>query len=281
MPEASSEEIHQDRLLLQNPYAHAERLHSSEKHQPVVDLPVDLSAAELRGGKKLDDEFTEQEIEKIARRLQNGLWTNREAIWGEPKSPVDVLDPSVGLEAIGYVCQQVSSLGRFSVGGDEFEVAAVIDERINEVKVSGENRLDILRFTTAHELGHALMHESDGLHRDRPVGEASQNPNRDRREKEADKFASFFLMPEKQVVREFTARFNRDVIYLSEDTAFALRPGSERGLSPKSSDQRDFARTVAGAEQFGGEHFHSLAERFGVSTEAMAIRLEELGFVRV
>lgn len=182
MPEASPEEIHRDRLRLQNPYAHAEHLRSPEENKPVVDFPVGLSAARIRGGKKLDDEFTEQEIEDIARRLQNGLWTNREAIWGEPKSPVEVLDPSVGLEAIGYVCQQVPSLGRFSVGGDEFEVAAVIDERKNEVKVSGENRLDILRFTTAHELGHALMHESDGLHRDRPVGEAGQNPNRDRRQ---------------------------------------------------------------------------------------------------
>lgn len=281
MSEASPEEIHQDRLRLQNPYAHVMRRQASEEKQPVVDFPVELSAAELRGGKQLDDEFTEQEIENVARRLQNALWTKREDIWEEPKSPVEILDPSVGLEAIGYVCEQVSSLGRFTVGEDQFEVAAVMDDTNQHVKVSAENRIDILRFTTAHELGHALLHESDGLHRDRPVGEVSSNPNRDRREQEADKFASYFLMPEKRVRPEFTSRFDKKPLYLDEDTAFGLRPGSGRELSPQSTDRRDFARVVAETQQFGGNHFQSLAERFGVSTEAMAIRLEELDLVRV
>jgi Zn-dependent peptidase ImmA (M78 family) len=240
-----------------------------------------MSKAELRGGKQLDGEFTEREIENIARRLQNTLWTEREDIWEEPKSPVDILDPSVGLEAIGYVCEQVSSLGQFTVGDDQFEVAAVIDDTTQHVEVSGENRRDTLRFTTAHELGHALMHESDGLHRDRPLGEVSSNPNRDRREWEADKFASYFLMPEKQVRPEFARRFDSDQLYLDDNTAFGLRPGSERELSPQSTERRDFARVVAETQQFGGSHFHSLSERFGVSTEAMAIRLEELDLVRV
>lgn len=281
MSDASPKEIHQDRLRLQNPYAHVMRRQASEEKKSAVDFPVELSAAELRGGKQLDGEFTEQEIENVARRLQIALWTKREDIWEESKNPVDILDPSVGLEAIGYVCEQVSSLARFTIGEDQFEVAAVIDDANQYVKVSGENRLDILRFTTAHELGHALLHKSDGLHRDRPVGEASSNPNRDRREKEADKFASYFLMPEKQVFREFADRFDREAIYLNKDTAFALRPSSEDKLPLESTERRDFARAVAEAQQFGGSHFHSLAERFGVSTEAMAIRLEELDIVRV
>jgi len=232
MPKASPEKIHQDRLRLQNPYAHVMRRQAPEGKRPAVDIPVQLSKAELRGGKQLDEEFTEREIENIARRLQNTLWTEREDIWEEPKSPVDILDPSVGLEAIGYVCEQVSSLGQFTVGDDQFEVAAVIDDTTQHVEVSGENRRDTLRFTTAHELGHALMHESDGLHRDRPLGEVSSNPNRDRREWEADKFASYFLMPEKQVRPEFARRFDSDQLYLDDNTAFGLRPGSERELSP-------------------------------------------------
>lgn len=281
MSKASPEEIHQDRLRLQNPYAHVMRRQTPKGKRPAVDIPIQLSKMELRGGKQLDDEFTEREIENTARRLQNTLWTEREDIWEEPKDPVDILDPSVGLEAIGYVCEQVTSLGQFTMGEDQFEVAAVIDDTNQHVKVSSENRVDILRFTTAHELGHALMHESDGLHRDRPIGEASSNSNRDRREWEADRFASYFLMPEKRVRPEFTSRFDKELLYLDEDTAFGLRPGSERELSPQSTDRRDFARVVAETQQFGGSHFHSLSERFGVSTEAMAIRLEELDLVRV
>ena len=41
-----------------------------------------------------------------------------------------------------------------------------------------------------------------------------------------------------------------------------------------------FFPVLAAAECFDGTHFHSLAKQFGVSVEAMAIRLEELKLLR-
>jgi Zn-dependent peptidase ImmA (M78 family) len=269
----SSEKVHRDRLDLQNLYAHVTRFLS----HPEVDISVQIDPYELLGGKTLDDEFREQEIEAIARRLQNTLWEGREDIWKtKPKHPVDVLDPTIGLESVGYLCEQVPSLGRFSASGDRFKIAAVIDDQELHVKVSEENRPDTVRFTTAHELGHAILHKCDGLHRDRPIGEARSRPMKDRREREADKFASYFLMPAKQLVKAFRRRFGGRALTLTEDVAFALGPESGGDIDPTSSSRREFARALADTHQFEQNHFHSLAEKFGVSVEAMAIRLEVL-----
>jgi len=115
------------------------------------------------------------------------------------------------------------------------------------------------------------------MHRDRPMdGSEQERGSRDKFEKEADKFATFFLMPEKLVVERFRQAFLCDRFVFNDETAIALNmPGVH---SPESGCKslRELARILANARYFNGRHFPSLADRFGVSVEAMAIRLEEL-----
>jgi hypothetical protein len=47
-----------------------------------------------------------------------------------------------------------------------------------------------------------------------------------------------------------------------------------------SASSLDFAAAVAGARSFNGAHFQSLADSFGLSSKAMALRLHELELVQ-
>lgn len=287
MAEASQEQIHRDRVVHQNPYRHVTgdgefRALLPEGH-PAIDVPLHLNSTQLRGGKPLDAEFAREEIEEIARKLQNKLWKHRNEIWEEdvPEDPIDVLDPSLALETVGYVCVRATSLGRIDGGNGELKVAATIEDQRHRVEVSGDFPVEVLRFTTAHELGHALLHEANGLHRDRPLNKARSSNNRDRKEIEADKFATFFLMPGKRVKKHFANRFGKGPLQLDQDTAYGLQPGADGKLLSESESLRNFARVVAKSDRYHDDHFYSLSECFGVSVETMAIRLEELDLVKL
>ena len=115
------------------------------------------------------------------------------------------------------------------------------------------------------------------MHRDRPLDGSVRS--RTGIEFEADKFASFFLMPAKQVQETFERFFLTDQFELSETTAFALGQGEYATLSNKCKTLRQLSRLLASAEHFNGVHFMSLSSQFLVSNEAMAIRLEELQLV--
>ena len=287
MADATEEQIHRDRVVHQNPYRHVtgdgEFQALLPEGHPAVDVPLQLNSAQLRGGKPLEAEFSMEEIEEVARKLQNKLWRHRNEIWEEdvPEDPIDVLDPSLALETVGYVCVKATSLGHIDDENGEFKVAATIENRRSRVEVSGNFPVEVLRFTTAHELGHALLHEAEGLHRDRPLNKAPSNDNRDRQEVEADKFATFFLMPAKRVRKHFAIRFGKRPLHLDQNTAYGLQPGADGKLLSDSNNLREFARVVAKSDRFHDDHFYSLVERFGVSVETMAIRLEELDLVRV
>jgi len=287
MAEASQEQIHRDRVVHQNPYRHVtgdgEFQALLPEGHPAVDVPLHLNSTQLRGGKSLDAEFSREEIEEIARKLQNKLWKNRNEIWEEdvPEDPIDVLDPSLALETVGYVCVRATSLGRIDDGNGGLKVAATIEDQRHRVEISGDFPVEVLRFTTAHELGHALLHEANGLHRDLPVKKARSNDNRDQKEIEADKFATFFLMPAKRVKKHFANRFGKGPLQLDQNTAYGLQPGTDGKLLSESESLRKFARVVAKSDRYHDDHFYSLSERFGVSVETMAIRLEELDLVRL
>lgn len=92
---------------------------------------------------------------------------------------------------------------------------------------------------------------------------------------EADTFASYFLVPEKQLRAAFRKRFLTEEFRLTEATAFALTSGSLKLLKERYRSERDLARMLAAVQHYNGSHFKSLAERFGVSVEVTAIRLEE------
>jgi Zn-dependent peptidase ImmA (M78 family) len=277
-----NQNIHDERRLLQNPYAHLNQ-DGGYSRWPDRDPDSPLSAAPLvdtLGLLRIDSRtnarpFPKAKIEAIVRRLHLEIWKKREKIWpNHAPSPFDVLDPTAALRSLGYSVELSESLGQFTEHGESFEVAGVFDGQSSAVRISRRFPPEVRRFTTAHELAHALLHGTSVLHRDRGI-DGKITPARSPTETEADLFASYFLMPEKLVRQTFTDMFLVEHFELNEQTAFAL--GSDlKSLRERCRTPRELGRFLAGAHFFNDNHFRSIAEQFQVSTEAMAIRLEEL-----
>lgn len=188
-------------------------------------------------------------------------------------------DHAADVHCISY--EEVPGLiGVHGVGKDRYEVAGEIDPERGLIRVSGKFSYEIRRFTGAHELGHHFLHKGMKLHRDRPLD--GSITGLDKREREANYFAGSFLAPALTVEKAYAARFGKRPLRLTDDVAFALKGQREMHelMRTSGTGSRALARAVAGAIQFGSGHrFESLAANFGLSVEAMAIRLEEIGLV--
>jgi hypothetical protein len=190
-----------------------------------------------------------------------------------------MFEPPTAAKALGLEYIEHQELGRFGHHSDKFEVAGMLDRDRGIIAVSPRFDYPARRFTGAHEIGHYVMHTGQVMHRDRPVFHM-QGRGRPQQEKEADYFAACFLAPKKLVVEEFRARFiSGPPLHLTDDVAWNLMGESAHELFGPSAGSLHFAAAVAGATRFNGRHFTSLAELFGLSTSAMAIRLQELGLV--
>ena len=285
--EATNHEITKDRLEKQNPYAHLNesgRFSALSNHpniQPDIVSDVSLQAHFSREINTRTGRYTQIEIEQRAIKLQRIIWKHRKQIWPDatPSNPVAMLDPTVALSLIGYNSNLDETLGQFYSDGKLVEVAGTIDKSSKEIHISRQFQQHIRRFTAAHELGHALMHETSGLHRDRPLD--GTTISRIGVEFEADKFAAFFLMPRKLVQTAFRQNFLTDRFILTEATAHALNLGSYESLLEKFKTFRQLSRVLASAEHYNGLQFNSLANQFRVTNEAMAIRLEELELLEI
>lgn len=158
------------------------------------------------------------------------------------------------------------------------EVAGLIDTNNKIVRISRRFPRNVQLFTAAHELAHAVLHpDAVTLHRDRPL--AGSDQQRDWREREADWFATCFLMPGKLVRARFAQAFGAERFDLTDDTAFSLCSTSFERLLHACKTQRGLSRRLAEANSYGGREIEPLASMFSVSTTAMAIRLEQLCLV--
>lgn len=214
------------------------------------------------------------EIDDEATVLLVELWRKK-----SPSSPLDVVSPGMALEYLGY---SVSSrdLGQEYIDGALVQVAGVIDFENKEVLISTRTSREEQFFTAAHELGHAVLHPGQsGLHRDRP--EKGPAIRTDVKEVEADYFASCFLMPEKLVRKSFIRRFFVEQACLNQRTALGLCNARVSSLRGKIRSDRDLSRILAECVCYERIKFPSLKSEYLVSTEAMAIRLEDLGLVRL
>lgn len=278
-----AQRIRRSRADLQNPYAY---LNSEGGYDALVRGRAGITAlidmAHVLKGRSRGRAFPRLEIERIVRNLHAEMWLRRAEIFqsADEVDPLQILDPEIALRSLGYTVVIRESLGQHLAGRDSFEVAGIVDNSNEKVEISRRFAPAIRNFTAAHELGHAVLHEGSGLHRDRGLDGASTGP-RDPREAEADLFASYFLLPEKQVRAAFKTRFLAQEFRLTEATVFALGSGSLRHLQERCRSERDLARTLAAAQHYNGVYFKSLSERFGVSNQVMAIRLEELGLVTI
>jgi hypothetical protein len=294
MNKSLNEIISESRRLLQNPYAYLNGEGCYEavivprfreiKSDPIVFSPDLIRGCSLRSRKGRHElRYSFVDIEQNAKNLQNTLWKHRRNIWSNdvPSNPLDILDPALAIKSIGYDYDLSESLGQFSLSGKLMEVAGVIDSSTKEVKISRQFQPTIRNFTTAHELGHAILHDAKGLHRDRPLDGTMIGESREALELEADKFATYFLMPSKLIRSRFNQFFCTSQFLLTEETLFALTAGKSTDLRNKIKSLRDLSRLLANAEFYNGKYFDSLANQFKVSSEAMAIRLEEMKLISV
>lgn len=260
------ENLHLDRLRLQNPYAHMERLYSDEDGQPLRRRPQVLSASD-------------QAVAAAVAHVHRQLWQHRREFWGDqvPTDAVKLLNVGHALKLQGYQLSYVADVGQHAGRGNDLEVAGVIDRDRREVRISPTLPEVVQRFTAGHELAHAVLHpQTGGIHRDRPLEGSARSS--DPQERAADRFSAFFLMPEKLLAARFSAIFYTEVFELNDQTMMALGAGAEP-LRGKAVQRRALARVLAGLGRYNGEVFPSLATQFGVSISTMAIRLEELGFI--
>ena len=249
---------------------------SAIRSQPEIVLPSVLK------GSHEDERVPRKSIETIVRALQIQLWEHRSTLFShtEEIDPLDVLDPFVALRGIGFQAELVETLGEYQCNGELFEIAGIIDTHDKCVRISRQLPRPIRNFTAAHELGHAVLHEGMGLHRDRPLDGSRSGYERDPMEKDADLFAGCFLIPRRSARNAFKEAFRTRQFEINEETAFAMNFGNADEFRSSCRSIRDLSRRLASAETYGGHSFNSLAVQFRVSVEAMAIRLEELKLVR-
>jgi IrrE N-terminal-like domain len=303
MPNSERNSISLMRKRLENPYAYIEHLESVEKQPRGSDSPLSASRRALEnpyayladnGGYEADfgaqptktplspTRWTNEQIATKVGELHARLWRERDALWhgAAPQDPIDLLDPGVALEAIGYQFDLEEGLGLMPGGGGQIEVAGIIDTQGKIVRVGRQFPAAVRAFTAAHELAHAVLHPTlSGLHRDKPLDGSPGSA--DRVEVEANKFATLFLMPERLIRARFAELFQADIFEPSEESIFALSGCSVSDFQRSHRTLRQVSRVVAGAPRFNGRHFSPLNEQFRVSRETMAIRLEELALVRV
>lgn len=229
-------------------------------------------------GNLADSVKTNADIEEIVRKLQNTLWLQRERIWKKEtiNNPKDVLKPDVVLEKVmNYTYFLSASLGTHSQGGEIFEIAGLIDTTQKLVRVSKKFPQETQNFTAAHELGHAILHRQTVMHRDRPLDGSTIVP-KTLEETQADKFATYFLMPSRMVEEIFFEFFKTPKFVINQNTVFAIKGESIQIMRKRCQNRRGLARLLASTEFYGNKPFNSLAKIFKVSTETIAIRLEEL-----
>ncbi|AUN94960.1 ImmA/IrrE family metallo-endopeptidase [Pseudazoarcus pumilus] len=286
MSDATKSDISLDRKRLCNPWAHLDENGGFSAFTPIAsqlsNRPTERFAAEcsrfLQRTRSVKDP-SDTQIMEFAVELQRMLWREHVRQNGgmSPSDPIQVLDPAFAIKRLGYGYHEEDTLGEMRNNGQTVEVAGVIDHESRHVKISKRHPPVTRLFSAAHELGHLLMHPQGGLHRDLPMDGA--RIARDKRERQADKFASYFLMPEKLLREEFKKRFLTEQFRISDETAFALANTTQSDLQRKASSLRALSRLLSEAQSYNRIRFISLAQQFGVSREAMAIRLEEIGAI--
>ena len=183
------------------------------------------------------------------------------------------------IELFGILVIEESSLGEF-VGEDGLvETAGIADGDKNVVRIAMKFPADVRRFTMGHEFAHFILHETFGLHRDRQI-DGTQRRRRDRRERDADYLGGCIAMPRSRMLHEFEIRFLTDLFEArNENLMFALCGSTD--VRGRWTTEMDLARELAKAPFFNSRPIEPLHERFGASVQATAIRIRQLGLVRL
>lgn len=164
MPRNIVERIHQSRAALRNPYAYlnGEGQYEALVRESAVAALIDMTR--VLNGRRRGRAFPRREIERIVRNLHTEMWQRRAELFpsGDDVEPMQILDPELALRSLGYNVIMRESLGQHAAGRDSFEVAGIIDKSNDRVEISQRSSPVIRNFTTAHELGHAVLHAGSG-----------------------------------------------------------------------------------------------------------------------
>ena len=221
-------------------------------------------------------------IETIVVNLQNTIWKNKDTfsdVTGvQISGAADITMPELGIKYLEYDYQTHEYMGQDMFGGQMVDVAGLIDHESKSVTIASKFPTTHRRFTAAHELGHLVLHEMTGLHRDKPLSGGGDTRYKDYKEYEADKFATYYLMPARFVKHEFERRFGMSKAEYTQEFLYAIG-GFNFTIAEfhkRFPYTRDMAIFFATTPAFNGENFTSMMDRFGVSATAMARRLEEV-----
>jgi hypothetical protein len=223
------------------------------------------------------------DIESEARNLHRRIWSRRGELWPDRSelSVVEIVDPAIAARVLGIDFQLHPDLRWFtSPCAPLLDTAGILDRDGPTIFVSTKYLPRTQRFTAAHELGHFVLHDDIVLHRDMPIdGLAVEDRNLPPKERQANKFAAFFLMPRRRVVEAFEFSFGKIPFVFDDTAAFGLCGRDPDSILKPSSDSLARYRALASAGHYGGRHFVPLHEQFLVSPTSMAIRIRELGLV--
>lgn len=227
--------------------------------------------------------LTNKELEQFVRQFQLLSLKNKDAFWTEETSLTyrDIISPSVIFQKVlGYSYDDKSNLGGSVVDGVPMNVAGIIDQNKRIVRISNHTPIKVQNFTAAHELGHALLHTQTVMHRDLPLEGLDEFVDRPFEEKQADRFATYFLMPEKQVRKRFKEVFFTEEFSINSDTTFRLTGSTKPDLRKEFKDLQGLCLKLASTGTYDGEDIIPLSDFFSVSDRAMAIRIEQLGLAK-
>lgn len=219
------------------------------------------------------------DLEKLAIDLQNTLWKFKDLVWktNQPTNPIGVLKPEKVIKLLKYAYNEVTTIGIEDLGSDE--IAGQIDNNTDTITISKMYPKEVKNFTAAHEMAHAILHDDLILHRDIPLDKPIESYKRPIKERQADKLAAYFLLPEKRVREIFKYIFKVDRIVVNEQSAYAIANCSLNELKKTIKSRRQLARHIAKSSFFNFTPHNSIHSIFNVSIEAMAIRLEELDLI--
>ena len=243
---------------------------------------LSLNAPKLLLHKKKQDKYSKEDLFQIVKNIHSELWLNREQIWSahDQLHPVQMINPATTFGLHGYDYEETVSLGQDSIDGELVEIAGYVDNEEKVAKVSRKFSPDVRRFTSAHELGHAILHKQKKMFRDRALDGGAIGSGRPQIEREADAFAVLFLMPEVQVRDIFEQIFGQEQFNVDQRSAFALGFRGVGAMQTKLPTDRHLSVRLATTDLYSGIPKRSLCGIFGVSPTAMAIRIEELSLIQ-
>lgn len=155
-----------------------------------------------------------------------------------------------------------------------YEVGGLLDRSNRTIYLATKFGPEFEKFTALHEIGHYLCHPDVQMHRDSPIESPLSRHRSDSNDRgteiEANWFAVGLLLSPMLVSRAFVDRFGVDLFIQTDESRYYLG---------EFENSLDLSRALVSSEMFGGRAFRSLKSQFGLSIDAMAYRLGEIGIV--